>query len=81
MTLIVLQHLQNLIKMMSIMIQYQFVLDFQFCRACVALWPFSLVEGPIQLFKLVSDSRQDDQDNGHASIGSGANIQSLQILA
>jgi hypothetical protein len=47
------------------------VLDCQFCGACVALWPFSLVERPLQLYKLVSDSRQDDQDNGHASIGSG----------
>jgi hypothetical protein len=26
----------------------------------------------LQLFKLVSDSRQDDQGNGHANIGSGA---------
>ncbi|TVU34498.1 hypothetical protein EJB05_16333 [Eragrostis curvula] len=47
------------------------VLDCQFCGACVALWPFSLVERPLQLFKLVSNSRQDDQDNGHASLVSG----------
>jgi hypothetical protein len=47
------------------------VLDCQFCGACVALWPFTLVERPLQLFKLVSDSRQDDQDNGHPSLGSG----------
>ncbi|RLN23717.1 uncharacterized protein C2845_PM07G15080 [Panicum miliaceum] len=48
------------------------VLDCQFCGACVALWPFSLVERPLQLFKLISDStRQDDQDNGHANVVSG----------
>ncbi|KAK3161229.1 hypothetical protein QOZ80_1BG0074190 [Eleusine coracana subsp. coracana] len=47
------------------------VLDCQFCGACVALWPFSLVERPLQLFKLVSESRQGDQDNGHASLVSG----------
>lgn len=48
------------------------VLDCQFCGACVALWPFSLVQRPLQLFKLISDSnRQDDQDNGHANIVSG----------
>lgn len=47
------------------------VLDCQFCGACVALWPFLLVERPLQLFKLVSDSRQDDQDIGHASLVSG----------
>ncbi|TKW15253.1 hypothetical protein SEVIR_5G225200v4 [Setaria viridis] len=48
------------------------VLDCQFCGACVALWPFSLVERPLQLFKLISDSnRQDDQDNGHDSVVSG----------
>jgi len=44
------------------------VLDCQFCGACVALWRFSLVERPLQLFKLVSDSNiQDEQTNGHAS--------------
>lgn len=49
------------------------VLDCQFCGACVALWPFSLVERPLQLFKLISDSNiQDDQDNGHANVVSGA---------
>jgi hypothetical protein len=48
------------------------VLDCQFCGACVALWPFSLVERPLQLFKLISDSnRRDGQDNGHANIVSG----------
>ncbi|KAF8676100.1 hypothetical protein HU200_047605 [Digitaria exilis] len=48
------------------------VLDCQFCGACVALWPFSLVERPLQLFKLISDSdRQDDQENGQANIVSG----------
>ncbi|KAL6615543.1 hypothetical protein ACP70R_037813 [Stipagrostis hirtigluma subsp. patula] len=48
------------------------VLDCQFCGACVALWPFSLVERPLQLFKLISDpNRQDDQDNGHANQVSG----------
>ncbi|CAL4975374.1 unnamed protein product [Urochloa decumbens] len=48
------------------------VLDCQFCGACVALWPFSLVERPLQLFKLISDSnRQDGQDNGHANVVSG----------
>lgn len=46
------------------------VLDCQFCGACVALWPFSLVERPLQLFKLISDSnRQDDQDTGHSGVG------------
>uniref|UniRef100_A0A0D9V2P7 C3HC-type domain-containing protein n=1 Tax=Leersia perrieri TaxID=77586 RepID=A0A0D9V2P7_9ORYZ len=49
------------------------VLDCQFCGACVALWPFSLVERPLQLFKLISDSsRQDEQTDGHASTVSGA---------
>ncbi|CAM0881609.1 unnamed protein product [Alopecurus aequalis] len=44
------------------------VLDCQFCGACVALWRFSLVERPLQLFKLVSDANiQDEQNNGHAS--------------
>uniref|UniRef100_A0ACD5VLU4 Uncharacterized protein n=1 Tax=Avena sativa TaxID=4498 RepID=A0ACD5VLU4_AVESA len=44
------------------------VLDCQFCGACVALWRFSLVEQPLQLFKLVSDSNiQDEQTDGHAS--------------
>ncbi|KAG2589901.1 hypothetical protein PVAP13_5NG300300 [Panicum virgatum] len=48
------------------------VLDCQFCGACVALWPFSLVERPLQLFKLVSDSNgQDDKDNGHANVVCG----------
>uniref|UniRef100_A0A0A9DIR2 Uncharacterized protein n=1 Tax=Arundo donax TaxID=35708 RepID=A0A0A9DIR2_ARUDO len=48
------------------------VLDCQFCGACVALWPFSLVERPLRLFKLISDSnRQDGQDNGHANLASG----------
>ncbi|KAJ1284212.1 hypothetical protein BS78_03G187800 [Paspalum vaginatum] len=48
------------------------VLDCHFCGACVALWPFSLVERPLQLFKLISDSnRQDDRDNGHANAVSG----------
>ncbi|XP_062214522.1 uncharacterized protein LOC133915394 [Phragmites australis] len=48
------------------------VLDCQFCGACVALWPFSLVERPLRLFKLISDSnRQDDQDNGHANLVGG----------
>ncbi|KAL5228710.1 hypothetical protein ABZP36_016975 [Zizania latifolia] len=49
------------------------VLDCKFCGACVALWPFSLVEWPLQLFKLVLDSSsQDEQDNGHAGTISGA---------
>ncbi|OEL26378.1 hypothetical protein BAE44_0012602 [Dichanthelium oligosanthes] len=49
------------------------VLDCQFCGACVALWPFSLVERPLQLFKLISDyNRQDGLDNGHANAVSGA---------
>ncbi|KAG8077237.1 hypothetical protein GUJ93_ZPchr0007g4311 [Zizania palustris] len=51
------------------------VLDCQFCGACVALWPFSLVERPLQLFKLISDansSRQDEQNNGHSGTVSGA---------
>lgn len=49
------------------------VLDCQFCGACVALWPFSLVERPLQLFKLISDSsRQDEQTEGHAGRVSGA---------
>jgi hypothetical protein len=44
------------------------VLDCHFCGACVALWRFSLVERPLQLFKLVSDSNiHDEQSNGHAS--------------
>ncbi|XP_044340462.1 uncharacterized protein [Triticum aestivum] len=48
------------------------VLDCQFCGACVALWRFSLVERPLQLFKLVSDSNtQDEQSNGHANLVSG----------
>ncbi|CAL4948839.1 unnamed protein product [Urochloa decumbens] len=48
------------------------VLDCQFCGACVALWPFSLVERPLHLFKLISDSNgQDGQDNGHANVVSG----------
>ncbi|XP_021312975.1 uncharacterized protein LOC8082514 isoform X3 [Sorghum bicolor] len=48
------------------------VLDCQFCGACVALWPFSLVQRPLQLFKLISDSnRQDDQDNGHDNVIGG----------
>lgn len=48
------------------------VLDCQFCGACVALWHFSLVERPLQLFKLVSDSNtQDEQNNGHANLVSG----------
>ncbi|KAI4964131.1 hypothetical protein ZWY2020_006998 [Hordeum vulgare] len=48
------------------------VLDCQFCGACVALWRFSLVERPLQLFKLVSDSNtQDEQNNGHANLVSG----------
>uniref|UniRef100_J3L1P8 C3HC-type domain-containing protein n=1 Tax=Oryza brachyantha TaxID=4533 RepID=J3L1P8_ORYBR len=49
------------------------VLDCQFCGACVALWPFSLVERPLQLFKLISDSsRQDEQTDGHTGRVSGA---------
>lgn len=48
------------------------VLDCQFCGACVALWRFSLIERPLQLFKLVSDSStQDEQNNGHANLVSG----------
>ncbi|KAL6842518.1 hypothetical protein ACP4OV_027362 [Aristida adscensionis] len=48
------------------------VLDCQFCGACIALWPFSLVERPLQLFKLISDpNRQADQDKGHANLVSG----------
>ncbi|WVZ69800.1 hypothetical protein U9M48_018530 [Paspalum notatum var. saurae] len=51
------------------------VLDCHFCGACVALWPFSLVERPLQLFKLISDSnRQDDRDNGHANVVSGVGL-------
>ncbi|KAF0898565.1 hypothetical protein E2562_008152 [Oryza meyeriana var. granulata] len=49
------------------------VLDCQFCGACVALWPFSLVDRPLQLFKLISDSsRQDEQTDGDTSTVSGA---------
>lgn len=48
------------------------VLDCQFCGACVALWRFSLIERPLQLFKLVSDSNtQNEQNNGHANLISG----------
>ncbi|XP_062204561.1 uncharacterized protein LOC133906618 [Phragmites australis] len=56
------------------------VLDCQFCGACVALWPFSLVERPLQLFKLISDSnRQDDQDNGHVNLVGGLNSKDANI--